>query len=699
MLPGKLARFPCSRDTEAEPPLKALAILLAAGIAGFAAACGSDSISAPAPDGNTTLECEARGHPCSLSEVPLAVLERGDALGDQTRTMLEGGASTNDAAAWLSTQTDVAEVRWDDMAIWFRAKEGMGIWILREGAFSPETAAGAVPPGHLASQPRVAEYVVGPESEEKKALVLSPFHWQFPALDDAPSVSAILSGTRGYGNGVRYLANDAESGVAVGLESFMGWEEYQVVHVSTHGRRICYEGACKATLVAGLLENLLPAGPGTKAEKLHALTFQGVTYAKGEKTGLEYLVLNADFFRSQYPAGLDNTVVFLNACQSFGPQATDLVAAIQGSTSVVLGWTESVYVADATAAAVALYEALSDRGYPAEVGLDQLGDLKVGDAVTGQSSPELRMSKRPAGGDLRIRDVVSLLHPGSANILTASDRVPIQGTQGDGIPDAAPYLVRVDGVKPQLAAEMMVHVSIDGVEADPVPLTSGQVDGEDRWLVGGAVPLSFDLEEETPVTFRAWVNLHSGGESRHETGATLSGEQPIMGTVWELEAVQTSGWTGGIPHTPYTATARLTLRFAPDQAATEPSPRYIVTGGTVTYAWTHSFYDCTYSAPTITFEVTPQVSQDSRLFFDTTRNPVGYYGVIYTQGPDFESSERCAGGDGSIRIQRAANTWLLLDPDEARAVSADRRSIVGTHRFDSDVGAYIETNYTMTRID
>ena len=629
----------------------------------------------------------------------MAVLEREDALGDEALALMEGGASTNDAAAWLDTQTDVAEVKWDDAAIWFRPEGGAGIWILRQAAVSPEAAAEVVPSGHPARQSRVARHVVGPTSEQKKALVLSPFHWQFPALDDAPSVSAILSGTRGYENRVTYLANNTESEATVGLQTFMGWEEYQVVHVSTHGKRICDAGACKATLVAGLLENLLPAGPGTKAEKLHALTFQGVTYAKGEKTGLEYLVLNADFFRYHYPAGLDNTLVFFNACQSFGPEATDLVAAIQGSTSVVLGWTESVYVSDATATAVALYQALSERGYPAKVGLDQLGELKVGDAVAGQNSPELQVSERPAGGDLRIRDVVTLLHPGSAQILTASDLVPIQGTQGDKMPDAAPYLVRVDGVKPQLAANMMLHVSIDGVEADPVPLTSGQVDGEDRWLVSGTVPLSYDLEEETPVTFRAWVNLHSGGESQHQTGATLSGEEPIMGSEWELQAVQTSGWTGGIPHTPYTATARLTLRFAPGQAATEPRPRYVVTGGTVTYAWTHSLYDCTYSAPTITFEVTSQVSQDSRLFFDTMVNPVGYYGVIYTQGPHFESFEQCAGGDGSTRIHRAANTWLLLDPDEARAVSADRRSIVGIHRFDSDVGAFIETNYTITRIE
>lgn len=34
--------------------------------------------------------------------------------------MLEGGAPTSEAAAWVDSQADVAEVMWDDTAIWFR---------------------------------------------------------------------------------------------------------------------------------------------------------------------------------------------------------------------------------------------------------------------------------------------------------------------------------------------------------------------------------------------------------------------------------------------------------------------------------------------------------------------------------------------------------------------------------------------------
>jgi hypothetical protein len=374
------------------------------------------------------------------------------------------------------------------------------------------------------------------------------------------------------------------------------------------------------------------------------------------------------------------------------------VDAIQGNTSVVLGWTETVLFADAYAAGVALYRSLSEAGYPVKVAYDELGELKSGKAAPGQNAPQLRLSERPAGGDLRIREVVTVLNPSSGESLSATDLVPIQGTQGDGEPDAAPFLVRVDGVKPELAGEMMVHVSIDGMESDPVPLAGGQADEEDRWTVGGVVPLSYDLTEATPVTIRAWVNLHDGGESRHETGATLSGEEPIMGTVWEMEAVHTSGWTpgSGVPHTPYTATARLTLRFAPGQSPAEPHPRYIVTGGTVTFDYNHTYYNCTTTAPVLTFEVTEEVSLESELRFHTTVSPVRYSGLIYTQGPEFQVTTTCGEGPDT-RTHRAANTWLLIESEDALTVSSDRRSITGTDRDETSVGSYIQVDYTITR--
>jgi hypothetical protein len=676
-------------------------LLLAAGLALATAACGSDSSE---PNPRTPLECEARDYPCALSEVSLAVLERGDALGDEALAMLEAGASSADAAAFLESQSDVAEVMWDDAVIWFRPTDGVGTWILREAAFAPEVTdqgiGGRSPSGprHDGSPGRVPEMdIVGPESEEKRALVLSPFHWHVPDIEDTPQVAAILAGTRGYEGRVTHLSNQEETSTTVGLEHFMNWDEYDVVHVSTHGARVCSGGSCRGTLVAGLLVAVLPPGPGSKAEKLKSLETQGVSYAKSERTGREYLVLTADFFRHHYPDGLDDALVYLNSCESFGPEATDVVDAIRGESSVVFGWSETVRVVDATAAAIAMYQALS-KGYPAEVALEEIGELAVGHPTEGSPSPELRESPRGDGGDLRIREVIRLLHLITGEELTAADAVPIEGTMGDGEPDAVPWLVQVDGVKPELAGGMTVRVLVAGAQSDPVPLEEGQANEEDQWTLSGLVLLDFDLTEETPVTFGARVELHEGGVSEHETPATLSGEEPIMGRVWEMEAVHTEGWFDGTPHTPYGSTTRLTLTFAPGQSATEPHPRYVITGGTVTFDYNQSYFDCISTAPVLTFDVTEDVSRDSRLLFDTTTDPVGYHGVLFTYGPEFTVTTSCGGRDPSTRTHRATTTWLLLEADEARSVSADRRRIEGTYRVEASVGSYIETNYVITRM-
>src|SRR5262249_49659408 len=150
--------------------------------------------------------------------------------------------------------------------------------------------------------------------------------------------------------------------------------------------------------------------------------------------------------------------------------------------------------------------------------------------------------------------------------------------------------------------------------------------------------------QETPAQFRAWVTLHDGGESKHESGATLTGGEPIMGFEWQLDAVSTSGYYDNTPHTPYSSTAHLTLKFAPGQAVADPHPRYAVTGGSVTYDYTHSYYDCTFTAPSTTFEATPEILHGSELLFDTTVDPVQYYGLIQTVGPEIPFTYSCPDG-------------------------------------------------------
>lgn len=172
-----------------------------------------------------------------------------------------------------------------------------------------------------------------------------------------------------------------------------------------------------------------------------------------------------------------------------------------------------------------------------------------------------------------------------------------------------------------------------------------------------------------------------------------------MGSVWELEATNTSYWTGGIPATPYTATAHLILSFAAGQDPQEPYPEYVVTGGTVNWDYSHTYYDCTYSTSPIAFDAVDYSGQSS-ITFDTTTTPATYTGYIYTLGPSVEVAASC-GDLSETRNQNAKNVWLKIDPSDSGTVSGDSMMITGTYRTSTDFTGYsfvVESTYTLKRI-
>ena len=480
--------------------------------------------------GPVMLECEVEGYPCSLSEVPIEIIKRSDALGDEVLAMFENGASTAEIKAWLNEQADMAEVQADDLAVRFRLNGGRGTWILREEAFATQSAPSAASSAHrpvLQSAVRLYS-VVGEDIKPKKALVLSPMQWDLEGNKDGETVSAILASTRGYGS-VTYRSNETLLETNVNIDSFKGWNGYQVIHIYSHGTLLCEEGPCRAVITVMTYEALfeqLESDIITAEELATIIKEKGVVSVRVlRKDGKRSrdLGLEADFFRNQYPGGLDNTLIFFNACENYSSQDTDIANALRGSTSVFLGWDNAVTVAGANATSEKLYQELSEWGYTVETAYNNLGNLK-----TDSYGTKLILGKRKAGGDLRIRDVVYLLNPETMLPIPPYDSVAIVGEQGDGEPDAVPYLVQVDGVK-KVNSDMLVYVQVDMsvelVQADPQPLSSGAVNDHDQWLVSGVVDLPVDLEEDELVTIKAWVYLPSGGESSHEVTVTLTGEE------------------------------------------------------------------------------------------------------------------------------------------------------------------------------
>ena len=128
--------------------------------------------------------------------------------------------------------------------------------------------------------------VVRPESDNKKALILSPVLWEFGIHDEGPDVADLLRDSEGYSSGVDFLQNRKKTDSEVTVESFKNWDDYDVIHLSSHGKRLCIGDACRVVIVATTLDSILPDGPGAKIDKIAAsevLRERGVGISKSSR--------------------------------------------------------------------------------------------------------------------------------------------------------------------------------------------------------------------------------------------------------------------------------------------------------------------------------------------------------------------------------------------------------------------------------
>jgi hypothetical protein len=524
------------------------ALLAGMALAGCQAVPGRSSGTSSAPVVQE-LECRAKAYPCSLEEVPEEILRRSEELSLQADAMIGRGEPINDVAAFLQAQDGVVELTSDAFAVRFRLDGGRPFWVMHPDALGPvnvESGAAAAqapwfePPARPPAAPRPEtdeasadpRHVAGGNDKPKRALVLSPWLWEFGATDDGAAVRQTLDQTRDYEGNVTYVANGTKTAFNVNVESFKGWKDYDVVHVVAHGYRVCDDAGCRALigvheLPGGLLSYFTP-------DRGFALELKPVAKAFGTEVlsgnGRSLLFLNADFFVNEYPGGLADTLVFFNACKTAGTQATDLSDAIRGTSSVFVGWNESVSWEHAHAVGVDLFSTLTG-GWTVDHAYEDLGPLQQDGSV--DPAAHLIVDGRADGGDLRIREIVWLLDPALEGPLFDGALVGIDGTMNDGGPDSVPYEVQIDGFAESEVGGLQLHVAVDDQEVQR-PLADATFLGEGKWQIEGLIPLGEDLAEERPATMKAWLDLPDGGQSRDHFNVRLVGPGCLTGT-WVID--------------------------------------------------------------------------------------------------------------------------------------------------------------------
>ena len=269
---------------------------------------------------------------------------------------------------------------------------------------------------------------------------------------------------------------------------------------------------------------------------------------------------------------------------------------------------------------------------------DALGKLQV-DATPGGKKARLTVAGPVTGDDLRIREVITF-RTASGSILSDQDHVPFKGVAGDGLADAVPYHVTVDGMAATTAPLATVKVSIDGTSAAPVALSSGREIEPGRWSIDGEIDLGYDLDDERAVDFSASVDLPEGGLSTHATPATIS-VGPAMGGSWSGWATDV-GDANGDGSVKVRSRAELTFTYIAGQKGGATHPRYELTDGTLSWQIDGtSSAGCRVLSPKITLE-TADFGSDASLVFDLTKDPAGYImAANVLSGPVVEVAVTC----------------------------------------------------------
>lgn len=371
------------------------------------AAVEAETSSVPTP----VMECERLAYPCTSDEVDEAAAARTVELLVLAREAAVTGNGLADIVDFLETRPDVEWVMADEEAVRFQPAGGRPTWIISAEAFWPGTRS---VPGELPQGADQADAVAGKNEDDftkkplKKALILAPFQWEFGS-DELTKVKEELTGVKDYSCPGCVVTRVGQGGTeSINYNAFMDWEEYQLIHVSSHGTQLCDPAASGPTCVTAILtgwqmlmspealgeywhqQSLLPTWrprgvelawfmPSSSCERppimVDPSTGQAGNIENPIRAGTDAYarlcgdflardpilkeVVTDDFFRSRYKGGLPDKIIFLSACQSMkDPRLANHLAS--GGNTAVLGWTETVDNSDAIKVAEEFYSYLLD---------------------------------------------------------------------------------------------------------------------------------------------------------------------------------------------------------------------------------------------------------------------------------------------------------------------------------------------------
>lgn len=275
------------------------------------------------------------------------------------------------------------------------------------------------------------------------------------------------------------------------------------------------------------------------------------------------IAVTADFLRRHYPEGLADTLFILGSCNTF---RADMADAIAGDRGIFVSWDGCIEFSLVKNTSLTL--------------LDSLGlGVTVGEAFARLPafSPEnpaaagstLQQTGRRAGGDLRIRDLISVRDSLTGKPVTYTSGIEVIEVPGDGQNDNLDLEFVIDGVTPEQLANFYVNLVInDHVIGHLDVQQSGVQVGEFRYQVPTPVPQPFDAQAGQALNMDFWIPLPDLGEDHFVAGPKVNGSDlPQVGGEWVLSSVATQNRTDDVT----IKTASVVFEMEPDD---DPEGRY-----------------------------------------------------------------------------------------------------------------------------
>lgn len=380
--------------------------------------------------------------------------------------------------------------------------------------------------------------------QDKKALILSPYIKMFGANDDGVIAKKFLETNKNYKDNIAFKSNK------LSLADYQNFHEYDLVHLSTHGRRFCNavvfangseieiisggdSNFCRIIINSGIKHNF------TKKEDVNKFLSDNPEYKDLILISTKTIFLRSSFFTHFYGNGLEDKIWVFSTCQL--GQRSDFKEAIQGihKNGHFYYWLNSVYAQDAKAAYGKFYKNLVTEGLDARKSFEKIPlnlrsnlPINLNDSIESTTELHHLQTGLPRHGI----EIIEMWHPEDKIPVTEGVFYPLVGDFGDGMDETLTLKVQLKGYTKAEFEEQQMGLSLKVDDKTVLnnqtflPTTDDAIEVEDLENHEYGVEVTIndipvpDVGDKDKITLAAYLHLNEENFSVHKERVTIKAD-------------------------------------------------------------------------------------------------------------------------------------------------------------------------------